>query len=245
MHKTVALLLLVAIPLAALAAEPAAGAARRRLVALPKGLPAEIVVELLKEVATAEHSFSVGAAQVKLSQSPRNVVGFTVPTEVSLSGSDHLPWGDIRMAMTVRCQCAVLYDLSRVTIDRDFLLLPEAQVTVAFADPPGERGSYRYQCDPLRSDALFWDRAALEALRLRLLDEAPPEARKQYLGDPHPRYEEEFAQLLRTQLEERARQRPGGFWGSLWRGRFSVPAVVACVVLVGLVIGLIVYLWRR
>jgi hypothetical protein len=161
-------------------------------------------------------------------------VGFSVPTEVSVSGSDHRLWGNIRMSVTVRCQCTVLYELSQVQREGDFLVLPEPQVTVAYIDPPGQRGTFEYSCDALRSDSLLWDKPAVEALKLRLLDQAPREAHDQYLQQQHGRYEQEFANDLRGRLEQRAQahaaiaDRP---WPFLWEHRGSLVATVALLVM--------------
>jgi hypothetical protein len=184
-------------------------------VSLPQGMAAEVAGELLRQlVANTRHTYEVDGAQVTFAPG-RSEIGFSVPTQVSESGTSRvkLPWGgnlagsSITMTVDVRCCVIVSYELERIRVEDGALLLPEARVLAVYVDPPGQRGRFRYSCGALRNDWILWDTSAIEMLKGRLAEEALTTARKEYIEDRHAELEKRFARELADKLAELARKR--------------------------------------
>jgi hypothetical protein len=196
-------------------------------VRLPKTMPIEMVLELLKEVAKTENVFAVQKAEVRRGQ-PQPVLGYQVPSQVTVSGTHTfrihgitIPHSAMRVHVEVRCQCTVSYDLARIAVRDGRLLLPEPQVTAAYSDPPGQRGTYRYDCDILRGDWTFWDTAALEALKNRLVLEALDQAAQHYRDEHHAQHEAAFVDRLTQRISERWHQQSAASAGKAPAGKSS------------------------
>jgi hypothetical protein len=177
--------------------------------AIPKGMPVELALELLGKIGdfaiTLEGRFKDDSSAVKL-HSPRGPsLSYAVPASVEVSGSEDvsgLPLTRIQVTVAVRCICIVSYDIKKILIDGRELVLPVASVVPAYADPPGERGRWTSNASFFR-----WKSSpSIDALKAKLLDEALVEAKRQYLHADHATYESQWTAAVQAKLVSNAQQ---------------------------------------
>ncbi len=221
---------------------------------VPKGLPAELAMQLLGTVGdyaiSLEGRIKEDSSTVQLHPPTGPSLSYSVPVNVELTGSDDngLPFTTIQVTVSVRCVCIVSYDLKRVRIEGNDLVFPEPRVVAAYVDPPGQRGRWTSNASFFRSRTS----ASIAALKAKLVDDALGEARRQYLHAQHPAHERQWAGKVHKKLvtlAENHSRKSHEVTSTEARGNSDGPnrylwgSLLAILVLVGILA--VVYLSRR